>query len=251
MRASGRMSGIRPSRRAKRLLTAGMLATMQAACASPTRVHSYHFDIDDSWQVVGFQVHARNNFLSRQLVDLRGARLVVAGPRSVSYPPAQPDAVPAASCTPTPIPPDGIAIVHAGERWSGTLCFVVDRTVLEHARSLRLVVNDALAMEVTGSDPAPEDLPPGVALLGPPRFRVEPLYPRAAAAQRAEGHVRLRLTIDRTGRVVHADIIESVPPGIFDQAAKRAAMQWRYAPEQAESSEARTTELKLTFALTH
>jgi TonB family protein len=60
-----------------------------------------------------------------------------------------------------------------------------------------------------------------------PIVRVAPHYPPHA---RAEGRVKLRLTVGADGSVVRVALLDSVPRGVFDQAAIRTAAQWRYCP---------------------
>ena len=62
----------------------------------------------------------------------------------------------------------------------------------------------------------------------PPSNRVPPMYPRAAAEARIEGRVVVDLTVARNGHVVEAVVVESEPPGVFDQAVLDAVLQWRY-----------------------
>jgi len=93
--------------------------------------------------------------------------------------------------------------------------------------------------------PAPAPAPPGDA--GPPpaailrvgRDRdvatprrilyVEPQYPAAGLATRAQGTVRLDLTIGRDGRVADAHVTSSSTPD-FDRAALAAVLKWEFAP---------------------
>lgn len=66
----------------------------------------------------------------------------------------------------------------------------------------------------------------------PPRAttRIAPRYPARARADNIEGHVVLSLLIDAAGRVERAQVVESQPPGIFDDAALEAVRQWRFEP---------------------
>lgn len=58
---------------------------------------------------------------------------------------------------------------------------------------------------------------------------VEATYPSAALAERREGRVLFRLTIDARGDVTGAEVIESAGHG-FDEAAREAALRFRFAP---------------------
>jgi TonB family protein len=59
---------------------------------------------------------------------------------------------------------------------------------------------------------------------------VPPTYPQQALARRQEGEVRVRITVDTTGRVAEAVVESATPPGVFDQAALSAVRKWRYEP---------------------
>lgn len=63
-----------------------------------------------------------------------------------------------------------------------------------------------------------------------PLDRTPPRYPAAARKQGVEGVVVLNLLIDAGGRVTRAKVLESSPPGVFDQAALAAAKSWRFSP---------------------
>lgn len=64
-----------------------------------------------------------------------------------------------------------------------------------------------------------------------PLVRVAPQYPQRAASQEIEGWVRLMLTIAADGSVAEAVIDDSDPKRIFDRAARRAALKWKYKPK--------------------
>jgi TonB family protein len=63
-----------------------------------------------------------------------------------------------------------------------------------------------------------------------PTRRVDPHYPPAAASQRIQGFVVLRITLSPNGAVGDAAVIESQPPGIFDSTALEAIRLWRFCP---------------------
>lgn len=62
----------------------------------------------------------------------------------------------------------------------------------------------------------------------------EPVYPVAARRQGLEGWVRLRLKIDEQGRVSDAEVAESQPEGVFDEAAVEAFRQARFEPARRQ-----------------
>ena len=59
---------------------------------------------------------------------------------------------------------------------------------------------------------------------------VQPIYPVAARKAGVEGKVVLSIVIDREGRVVELEVVESEPPGVFDEAVIEALRKWRYRP---------------------
>jgi len=59
---------------------------------------------------------------------------------------------------------------------------------------------------------------------------VPPDYPPSALAQRTTGSVMLEFTVDTRGETRDIHVLESAPPGVFDQAAINAVKHWRYAP---------------------
>jgi len=72
----------------------------------------------------------------------------------------------------------------------------------------------------------------------PPRplSRTSPRYPPRARADSVEGHVVLSLLVDVSGNVEKAKVVESQPPGVFDEAALEAVRQWRFEPATYEGA---------------
>ncbi len=66
----------------------------------------------------------------------------------------------------------------------------------------------------------------------PPRplRRTAMQYPPQARSRGIEGHVLLSILIDPDGRVEQARVLESQPPGLFDQVARTAIMGWQFEP---------------------
>lgn len=79
-----------------------------------------------------------------------------------------------------------------------------------------------------------------------PLMRVEPLYPKTAAEDKAEGSVLLQYDITAQGNVENVKVIKSEPERIFDQAAKIAVAQWKYETSKYGS---KGNMLQLDFAL--
>lgn len=63
-----------------------------------------------------------------------------------------------------------------------------------------------------------------------PLVRIQPQYPRSAAMNFIEGYVTIEFTIDETGAVRDPRVIDSSPPRIFDRAALRAILRWKFKP---------------------
>lgn len=66
----------------------------------------------------------------------------------------------------------------------------------------------------------------------PPRatFQAPMIYPPRAKAKGVKGYVVLSLLIGVTGEIEQVTVIESVPEGIFDDAALQGVNQWKFAP---------------------
>ena len=60
--------------------------------------------------------------------------------------------------------------------------------------------------------------------------RVQPLYPEEAKKQNIEGTLKLMLKIDDLGRVQSAEVVEAIPPDVFDDAALEAFSEARFRP---------------------
>lgn len=63
-----------------------------------------------------------------------------------------------------------------------------------------------------------------------PIVKVAPQYPRRALQRGLEGYVLLEFTVTSQGSVKDPKVLESSPPGIFDRAAIRAALKFKYKP---------------------
>ncbi len=63
-----------------------------------------------------------------------------------------------------------------------------------------------------------------------PIVKVAPMYPARAQSQGIEGWVLVKFTVTETGTVIDPVVIESQPPGVFDEAAKKAVLKFKYKP---------------------
>lgn len=60
--------------------------------------------------------------------------------------------------------------------------------------------------------------------------KIEPIYPEEARRRNLEGSLKLMLKIDDLGRVQEAEVVEAMPPGVFDEAALAAFRNARFKP---------------------
>ncbi|TVR51606.1 MAG: energy transducer TonB [Puniceicoccaceae bacterium] len=83
-----------------------------------------------------------------------------------------------------------------------------------------------------------------------PLVRVAPQYPQQAAVQGIEGWVRVGFTITPEGTVQQPRVLESSPRGVFESAALRAILRWRFQPKiEGGVAVAQRAEQILTFNL--
>ena len=59
---------------------------------------------------------------------------------------------------------------------------------------------------------------------------IEPIYPPDADRNRESGVVRLQLKLEADGRVTDVEVINSTPPGVFDEAAVEAFKHAEFTP---------------------
>lgn len=64
------------------------------------------------------------------------------------------------------------------------------------------------------------------------RFPAE--YPMSARAKQIEGYVLVRFTVTETGSVADPEVLRAEPAGVFDRAARRAVMRWKYQPQMVD-----------------
>lgn len=96
---------------------------------------------------------------------------------------------------------------------------------------INAAANLSAAQAVAAPAPAPA-VGISMNLNAAPVSRMNQQYPRRALTRRIEGFVVAEFTVDRSGHVVadSFEIIESSPPGVFDQAVERALLRWRFNP---------------------
>lgn len=84
-----------------------------------------------------------------------------------------------------------------------------------------------------------------------PIVKVAPLYPESAASRGIEGYVLLEFTVTETGATADPVVIESQPAGIFDDAAKKAVLKFKYKPRVENGRPMRVEHVRhvITFKL--
>ncbi|HEX5055637.1 MAG TPA: TonB family protein [Gammaproteobacteria bacterium] len=84
-----------------------------------------------------------------------------------------------------------------------------------------------------------------------PNVTVPIIYPQIALDQGIEGYVLLEFNVTKTGTLQNIKVIDSTPPGYFEQEALRAASQFRYEPKivNGEPVEVPRAQYKMIFEL--
>lgn len=84
-----------------------------------------------------------------------------------------------------------------------------------------------------------------------PIVKVQPVYPRRALQRGIEGYVIVEFTVTTNGSVRDPIVVESNPPKIFDNAAVKAALKFKYKPRVIDGQpiEVPGVQNKITFAI--
>jgi len=84
-----------------------------------------------------------------------------------------------------------------------------------------------------------------------PIVKVQPQYPRRALSRGIEGYVIVEFTVTANGSVRDPVIIEAVPQNVFNRAATKAALKFKYKPRviDGEAVEVPGVRNKITFAI--
>ncbi|MET3431484.1 protein TonB [Herbaspirillum seropedicae] len=93
--------------------------------------------------------------------------------------------------------------------------------------------------------PAPKAQPGEIRRGLVPLRRVEPEYPPKALASNTEGVVVAHVSIEKDGSVSAVQIVRAQPAKLFDQAATKALMQWKF----SRTDEPVLGEIELRFSL--
>ena len=79
---------------------------------------------------------------------------------------------------------------------------------------------------------------------------VNPIYPRKAELSKTQGWVELDFTVAETGVVKDVVVHAASAPGVFDDAAIKALLQWRYKPVRRDAKPvAQRARIRIRFAL--
>lgn len=84
-----------------------------------------------------------------------------------------------------------------------------------------------------------------------PIVKVQPVYPRRALQRGLEGYVIVEFVVTKNGSVRDPVVIEADPEGVFDRAATKAALKFKYKPRviDGEPVEVPGVRNKITFAI--
>jgi TonB family protein len=68
-------------------------------------------------------------------------------------------------------------------------------------------------------------------------YQPKPAYPQAAlvSGREQEGSVRVKMLISPTGTVSKLEIVDSTPPGVFDDSVKEVLPHWRFIPAKDDT----------------
>jgi periplasmic protein TonB len=84
-----------------------------------------------------------------------------------------------------------------------------------------------------------------------PIVKVQPVYPRRALQRGIEGYVIVEFVVTKNGSVRDPVVIEADPEGVFDSAAMKAALKFKYKPRvvDGEAIEVPGVRNKISFAI--
>jgi periplasmic protein TonB len=80
-----------------------------------------------------------------------------------------------------------------------------------------------------------------------PMVRVPPQYPERAEQRGIEGRVLVEFTISKSGSVKDAKVIAAEPPNIFNKAAVKAVLQWKYNPKIVNGTPVEQTGVRIAI----
>lgn len=75
-------------------------------------------------------------------------------------------------------------------------------------------------------------------------------YPAEAKSKNLQGYVLLSVLVDEQGAVAQAQVLESSPPGVFEQSALEGIRRWRFNPARSQGKPVRAfVQQKIVFQL--
>ena len=84
-----------------------------------------------------------------------------------------------------------------------------------------------------------------------PVSRIDPIYPKRARILKQEGYVKMEFIITAFGTVRDVRVVDSRPENIFDEAAKRALLKWKFKPKVEENQKVeQVAMIQMDFKLT-
>ena len=83
--------------------------------------------------------------------------------------------------------------------------------------------------------------------------RAAPTFPEVAVKKGIEGHVVIRYSVLADGTVGDAQVIESVPPGVFDRSALAAIGRFQFEPAKVHGKPVAAQDMRqrISFRLTN
>ncbi len=84
-----------------------------------------------------------------------------------------------------------------------------------------------------------------------PIVKVQPVYPRRALSRGIEGYVIVEFTVTKSGAVRDPIVVEADPKNVFNRAATKAALKFKYKPRVIDGDpvEVPGVRNKITFAI--
>lgn len=116
-------------------------------------------------------------------------------------------------------------------------------------------VDPAVPVDAVSEPAAPQAEPAAAAptCVGPMELAAHcppPPYPRSAERRGLQGTVELLVFVHPDGQVHRVDVITSSGHGVLDDAARKAVLDWRYAPATLDGSPvARTVTKRISFQI--
>ncbi|MFS1538672.1 MAG: TonB family protein [Candidatus Phlomobacter fragariae] len=109
----------------------------------------------------------------------------------------------------------------------------IKKTIVEESKQQQVNEVSKLASDdnvvVNNNQQTSQVTSPSVAIDGPKALRIQhPNYPQRARKLGKEGYVSVLYDIDKNGRVVNLEVVDSSPRGLFEREVKRAMNRWCY-----------------------